>query len=41
MTAIHPTAIVEPGAELADDVVVGPFCVVGPQVLLGAGVRLE
>jgi UDP-N-acetylglucosamine acyltransferase len=38
---IHPTALVDPAAELADDVVVGPFSVVGAKVRLDAGVRLE
>lgn len=33
---IHPTAIVDPGAELGDDVEVGPYAVVGPQVTIGA-----
>ncbi len=28
------------GARLADDVEIGPFCIVGPQVQLGKGVRL-
>ena len=37
---IHPTSIVETGAELADGVEVGPFCIVGAQVRLGEGVRL-
>jgi UDP-N-acetylglucosamine acyltransferase len=37
---VHPTAIVEPGAELAEDVEVGPFCVVGGNVRLAAGVKL-
>lgn len=37
MPQIHPTAVVEAGAELADDVVVGPFAYVGPHVQLGAG----
>jgi UDP-N-acetylglucosamine acyltransferase len=37
---VHPTAIVEDGAELAQDVEIGPFCVVGPQVKLAAGVKL-
>lgn len=37
MTRIHPTAIVEDGAVLADDVVVGPFSVVGAGVRIGAG----
>jgi UDP-N-acetylglucosamine acyltransferase len=37
---IHPSAVVEDGASLADDVRVGPFCHVGPEVALGAGVTL-
>ena len=37
---VHPTAIVEDGAELAQDVEIGPFCVVGPQVKLAPGVKL-
>lgn len=35
---IHPTAIVDGGAELAPDVVVGPGAIIGPGVTLGAGV---
>ncbi|MDF2231648.1 acyl-ACP--UDP-N-acetylglucosamine O-acyltransferase [Albimonas sp. CAU 1670] len=38
---IHPTAIVEDGAEIGADVVVGPFCTVGPRVSLAAGVELR
>jgi UDP-N-acetylglucosamine acyltransferase len=38
---IHPSAIVAKGAELADGVVVGPFCVVGEHVSLGVGTRLQ
>ena len=41
MPKIHPTAIVAPGARLADDVVVGPYCVVGDHVALAAGVTLK
>ncbi|MDR5859022.1 acyl-ACP--UDP-N-acetylglucosamine O-acyltransferase [Halomonas eurihalina] len=37
---IHPTAIVDPGACLADDVEVGPFTVIGPDVEIGAGSRI-
>ncbi|MFT3787209.1 MAG: acyl-ACP--UDP-N-acetylglucosamine O-acyltransferase [Tepidisphaeraceae bacterium] len=37
---IHPLAWVDPAAQLADDVEIGPFCVVGPEVVLGAGCRL-
>ena len=40
MPQIHATAIIAPGATLADDVVIGPYCVVGRRVELGAGVRL-
>ena len=38
---IHATALVAPGAELADDVEIGPYCTVGGTVKLGAGVRLR
>ncbi len=41
MSSIHPSAVVDPSAELADDVSVGPFCVVGPDVVLAAGVKLD
>ena len=37
---VHPTAIVERGAELADGVEVGPFCVVSGRARLAQGVRL-
>jgi UDP-N-acetylglucosamine acyltransferase len=37
MPIIHAMAVVETGAELADDVVIGPFAFVGRQVRLGKG----
>jgi UDP-N-acetylglucosamine acyltransferase len=37
MTAIHPTAIVEKGAQLDASVSVGPYTVIGPHVKIGAG----
>src|SRR3989440_11723229 len=40
MPQIHPTAIVAPGATLAEDVSIGPYCVIGEEVVLGAGVKL-
>jgi UDP-N-acetylglucosamine acyltransferase len=40
MAHIHPTAIIEPGAELGADVRIGPFCMVGSQVRLGDGSEL-
>lgn len=38
MSRIHPTALIDPSAELAADVTVAPFAIVGPRVTLGAGV---
>ncbi len=40
-TLIHPSAVIESGAELGAGVEVGPFCVVGAQVRLHDGVRLK
>ena len=40
MMAIHPTAIIEDGARIGEDVRVGPFCHVGPEAVLGRGVEL-
>ena len=37
---IHPTAIVDKGAELADGVEIGPFCVVSARAQLHENVRL-
>jgi UDP-N-acetylglucosamine acyltransferase len=41
MTEVHPTAFVEDGAELDDDVSIGPFSVVGSGSRIGRGSRLE
>lgn len=41
MTDVHSTAIVDPKADLADTVVVGPYSIVGPGVSLGPGVVLH
>ena len=40
MSRIHASAIIDAAARLADDVEVGPWCVVGPNVELRTGVRL-
>jgi UDP-N-acetylglucosamine acyltransferase len=37
---VHPTAIVAKGAELADGVQIGPYCVIGEHVVLGPRTRL-
>ena len=40
MATIHPTALVDAGATLADDVDVGPYSIVGAGVTVGAGTRI-
>lgn len=40
MTSIHPTAIVEKGAQLDSGVTVGPYTVIGPHVKVGAGTTI-
>jgi UDP-N-acetylglucosamine acyltransferase len=37
---VEPSAVVDPRAELDDDVRIGPFCVVGPQARIGRGTQL-
>ncbi len=37
---IHPTAVIDPGAELDADVEVGPFAVIGSRVQIGARTRI-
>ena len=37
---IHSSAVIEDGCVLGSDVVIGPFCHVGPEVILGDGVEL-
>lgn len=37
---IHSTAVIDPGAELAADVTVGPYTVIGPGVEVGAGTEI-
>ncbi len=41
MTSIHSTAIIEDGAQVGENVTVGPFCIVGSDVVLDAGVDLH
>lgn len=40
MAHIHPTALVEAGAVLGDDVEVGPYVHIGPHVEIGAGTQV-
>jgi|GEM_PF-3404633 len=41
MPGIHPSAVIEDGAEIGPGVSIGPFCHVGAEVVLGAGVILK
>lgn len=40
MSLIHPSAVIETGADIAPGVRIGPFCHVGARVVLGEGVEL-
>jgi UDP-N-acetylglucosamine acyltransferase len=40
MPTISPLSVVDPKARLADDVEVGPFCTIGPDVTVGPGNKL-
>jgi len=40
MGGIHPTAVIEPGARLAESARIGPYCVIGSEVELQDGVEL-
>jgi UDP-N-acetylglucosamine acyltransferase len=41
MPQIHPTAIIDPSAEIADDVAISAFCIVEADTRIGAGCILE
>ncbi|MEP1767500.1 MAG: acyl-ACP--UDP-N-acetylglucosamine O-acyltransferase [Sulfitobacter sp.] len=41
MMAIHPSAVIEEGAQIDPSATVGPLCVVGAQVVLGPDVELK
>jgi len=38
---IHPTAVIEAGAQIASGVRIGPFCRIGREAVIGADARLE
>lgn len=40
LPGIHPSAVVEPTAEIAADVSIGPLCYVGHRVVVESGVRI-
>jgi UDP-N-acetylglucosamine acyltransferase len=40
VATIHPTALVERGAQLDGSVTVGPYTLIGPHVTVGAGTRI-
>ena len=41
MSRVHPSAIIDPRAEMDSDVEVGPYCVVGAAVKIGKGTRIH
>jgi len=38
---IHPTAIIDPDAQIGADVVIGPYCVISDKVVIGDGCQLQ
>ena len=40
MAQIHPTALVDAGAQIAADVAIGAYSIVGPDVTIGAGTSI-
>lgn len=38
---VADNVVIDPQAEIGDDVSIGPFCVIGPNVKIGTGTRLE
>lgn len=41
MARIHPTAVVDPQAQLANDVEIGPYVIVGANVKIDAGTKIQ
>jgi UDP-N-acetylglucosamine acyltransferase len=40
MANIHPTAIVADGAQIADDAIIGPYCTISSQAVIGSKTEL-
>ncbi len=38
---VHPTAVIDPAAVIADDVIVGPYSLIGPDVSIASGTVVE
>ena len=41
MPVIHPSAVADSSATVAETASIGPFCLIGPNVTLGENVRLH
>ena len=41
MSNIHPSAVIEDGAQIDPSAKIGPFCVVGPEVVIGENLELK
>ena len=41
MAKIHPTAVVDPHAQLASDVEIGPYVIIGANVRIDAGTKIQ
>ncbi|HCI08584.1 MAG TPA: acyl-[acyl-carrier-protein]--UDP-N-acetylglucosamine O-acyltransferase, partial [Sulfitobacter sp.] len=41
MSNIHPSSVIDDGAQIDPTAVIGPFCLVGPDVIIGPDVELK
>ena len=41
MSTLHPSSIIEDGAQIGDNVSIGPYSIIGPEVVLGDGVVVD
>ena len=39
--SIHPTAVIDPGAQIGSGVAIGPYCIIGAQVSIGPDCWLQ
>ncbi len=41
MAEIHPTAVIDPSAQIGDGTTIGAYCVIGPDVVIGANCTIH
>lgn len=41
MSSIHPSAVIDKSAQIADNVEIGPFTIIGPKTIIKSGVKIH